>query len=119
MISRPDILKLLLGYVSGDMAIGALRDYLMGFRLDEELDGPARLLLADIEGRYGEYSDELVSEEFLKERFRDMIQPTSRTVVNPSMFFESTMGIQQTSTVVVSGSTAAAEQSGQLHFAPA
>jgi hypothetical protein len=70
MIGIQEIAQQAKSYLSGSLDVREFRDVLVGFRLDHELDADAKQLIADIEGRYAEFSDELVSETFLQDRLR-------------------------------------------------
>jgi len=76
MISGSQIVKEIVRYISGEIGCEAFRASLIDLRLDraDELDDHARRLLADIEGRYAEFSDGLVSEQQLKQRLQSVVQ---------------------------------------------
>lgn len=76
MVSNLDIVRELVRYLSGEIDLNTFRDWSVGVRLDnpEELGQDARVLLAGIEGRYAEFSDGLVPEDFLKQRLWALAQ---------------------------------------------
>jgi hypothetical protein len=79
MASSQEILRQLVRYLSEEIDLPFFRDWSVGLSLDQSdvLSEDAKKLLADLEGCYAEFSDALVSEEFLRERYWVIAQDVS------------------------------------------
>jgi hypothetical protein len=87
MVSSFEIVGKIREYLSGQSSLDAFREWIVGAHLEMEdekkrtgaIDQDAARLLADIEGRYAELSDEIVSEEFWRKRVAALISPVPQS----------------------------------------
>jgi hypothetical protein len=88
MINSLDILEKIRAYSRGKLDLHSFRQWMVESHLDMQerkskglpLDQDAARLLAELEGRYAELSDELVPEEMWKKRIAALVAPTPKSV---------------------------------------
>jgi hypothetical protein len=85
MVSSFEIVGKIREYLGGQLSLESFRAWIVDAHLEAdnckegEGDQDAGRLLADIEGRYAEFSDELVSEEIWKRRLAGLITPSPQS----------------------------------------
>lgn len=77
-------------YLSGKIDLPSFRDWLVQVQVENEnnLDDDSKLLVSEIEGRYAEFSDALVSESSWKNRLVDLLrerQPGTESLASISV----------------------------------
>jgi len=87
MVSSLEILEKIRAYLGGQSDLHSFREWMVESHLNmqakkannESVDQDAARLLADLEGRYAELSDELVSEEIWKTRVAALVVPSPKS----------------------------------------
>jgi hypothetical protein len=79
------IIQRLSDYLGGRTKLTELRDWLVAQEIGsaESMDASSKFLLDEIEGQYAEYSDGLISEDFLKLRLGVIVHSAPSTGANP------------------------------------
>jgi len=80
MVSSLEVVNKIRAYLGGQINRDSFREWIVSAELELEgqngnADQDAKRLLANIEGRYAEFSDEVVSEEVWKKRLGGLIAP--------------------------------------------
>jgi hypothetical protein len=86
MVSNFEIVKKIHGYVKGDLDLGSFRDWIVQAQIELENDEGSqkcavsvKTLLGEVEGRYGELVQGVVSVEEWKKRIESLIVPAPKT----------------------------------------
>jgi hypothetical protein len=87
MVIRLEILEKMRAYLSGQLSLDSFRQWIVRAHLEmqaekaknEPIDQDAARLLSEIEGRYAELSDEIVSEDLWRKRLAALIAPTPKS----------------------------------------
>jgi hypothetical protein len=94
MVSGFDVVSKIRDYVEGELSLDSFRDWVVRSQIEIEeaegkspIDQDAERLLADIEGRYAELSDGLVSDGLWKQRLRSLIVMHPETVQLGLVYF--------------------------------
>lgn len=82
MVSKLEIVKKIHGYVKGDLDVGSFRDWIVGAQIEiendegsQKMDPEAKTLLGEVEGRYAELLQKVVSVDEWKRRLEALIVP--------------------------------------------
>ena len=94
MVSGFEIVDKIWAYLSGQMNLVFFREWIVRAHLEvegqkggTEIDRDAARLLAEIEGRYAEFSDGIVSEDLWRRRLASLIVPVPHTVQSHLLTF--------------------------------
>ena len=75
MVSGFDVLNKIRSYLDGQINLDSFREWVVSSHLENNADENALRLLSEIEGKYAEFSDELIPENRWKNRLRALIAP--------------------------------------------
>jgi len=123
MVSSFEIVGKIRAYLGGQIVLDSFRDWIVSAHLEiqdrkvkgEAVDQDAARLLADIEGRYAEFSDEIVSEELWRKRVAALIAPIPQSAESYFLtYFYSVPSVFHSSSSNVS---AASAQTGNINRA--
>ncbi len=77
MVGNMDVLQKIYSYLRGDMSRQSFRDWIVEVQLnhESEIEKEASQVLAEIEGYYAEFSDDLIPESAWRKKLEALLRP--------------------------------------------